>query len=48
VEYFRRRRDLWLGARVVWLADEHLEGLLGFRRAVREQVQEFLWDSCSE
>jgi hypothetical protein len=38
VEYFRRRRALWLGSGVVRLADEHSEGLFGFRRALREQV----------
>jgi hypothetical protein len=37
-----------LGACLVGLAGEHSEGIFGFRRTVREQVEEVLRDSCSE
>ena len=48
VDDFRRRRALWLSTLVVRLAYVHSECLFGFRRAVREQVEEVLRDSCSE
>ena len=48
MEYFRRWRALWVGARVVWLSDEHSKGLFAFRRAVREQVQDVLRDAFPE
>ena len=37
-----------MGACLVGLAGEHSEGIFGFRRTVREQVEEVLRDSCSE